>query len=354
MKVAVAMSGGVDSSVAALVLKEHGYEVIGLTMRLWPCDDAAEPDPRVCCGPAAVRDAQRVAEELGIRHYTVELSRSFEESVVRDFVSEYARGRTPNPCILCNQFVKFGLLLRKAQSLGASRFATGHHAIIERDPAGRYGLLRATDVSKDQSYFLYRMNQHQLERVLMPVGTMTKEEVRARASAAELHVAERPESQDVCFVPRGDVGAFLEARLPNAVRPGRIVDREGNVIGEHRGVARYTVGQRSGLGLCRPRPTYVLRIDAESNTLVVGDESDLYARKLSAADLHWISGAPPASEFRAQAKIRHAALAVWCRVRAGDRVASVTFEEPVRAVSPGQAVVFYDGPVVLGGGKILS
>jgi len=347
------MSGGVDSSVAAHVLRSRGHEVVGLTMKTWPCGSDDQVGARVCCGPAAVRDAERVARELGVRHYTIPTERRFEEAVIEPFVSEYASGRTPNPCARCNRLVKFDVLLKKAVSLGARYLATGHHAIVrEGAPSGARTLARGADRGKDQTYFLYSMTQWQLARVLMPVGGLTKEGVREIAKRAGLHVADRPESQDACFVPRGDIEAFLRERCPDAVRPGPIVDLEGTVLGRHRGIALYTVGQRSGLGLSRPAATYVVRIAAHENTIVVGGERDLYGRELRARDLNWIAGSPPGESFRATAKIRYAAEPASCTVLVVGSESVVSFDEPQRAIAPGQAVVFYEGDVVLGGGTI--
>jgi tRNA-specific 2-thiouridylase len=353
MRVAVAMSGGVDSSVAAYLLKARGHDVLGLTMKIRHPGDGDDVDPRVCSGPAALRDAERVARDLGIPHYAVELADTFERVVVDHFASEYARGRTPNPCARCNRLVKFDALLTKAVALGASRLATGHHAVVREDPAsGLFSLHRGVDRDKDQSYFLYALGQSQLSRVVTPVGELTKREVRSIARESALHVADRPESQDVCFVPGGGVEPFLRARRPEALVPGPIVDADGAVVGEHRGVGLYTVGQRSGLGLSRSRPTYVLRILAEENTIVVGDEQDLYARHLTARGLSWIAGRTPVGTFRAEAKIRYASQPAGCTVRLEGDEAAVTFDEPERAVAPGQAVVFYEGDAVLGGGTI--
>jgi tRNA-specific 2-thiouridylase len=353
MKVAVAMSGGVDSSVAAHILKEQGHEVIGLTMKIWPCGTDAGSGGRTCCDPDSIRDAERVAGELGIRHYELGMRGAFEKAVVREFLTEYASGRTPNPCVTCNRLIKFGPFLEKAAALGATRLATGHHAVVTRDEStGAYLLRKGRDRSKDQSYFLYVLTQKQLSHVLMPIGAMTKTEVRDAARAAGLSIAERPESQDVCFVPDGDVAAFFRLMMPEAMRPGPIEDLEGNVLGEHGGIALYTVGQRSGLGLSRPRPTYVLRIDAARNAVVVGDDEELYSSELTASDLNWIAGAPPDTEFRADAKIRYAASPCPCTaVLEGERL-RLRFEEPKRAIAPGQSVVLYDGDVVLGGGVI--
>ncbi len=346
------MSGGVDSSVAAYMLKRQGHEVLGLTMKIWTCDEDAPVDPRVCCGPAAISDARRVAEEIGIRHYVVGMRGVFEELVIDHFVAEYARGRTPNPCVRCNRYVKFEPLLAKADALGATHLATGHHAIVESGPDGRFALRRAKDARKDQTYFLYSMTPDQLARVLMPIGRLTKDEVRALAREAGLPVADRPESQDVCFVPGGDIGELIAERLPSALEPGPIEDLDGRVLGEHRGIARYTIGQRSGLGLARPRPAYVVRIDRPRNVVVVSDDEDLFADSLTADELSWIAGEPPAAEFRTSAKVRYAARPAPAAVEVVGDEARVSFDEPERALAPGQAVVFYDGDRVLGGGTI--
>lgn len=347
------MSGGVDSSVAAHVLKERGHEVVGLTMRIWPCGADVEGDGRTCCDPGAIRDAARVAEELEIPHYELGMRGEFERAVVSHFAREYARGRTPNPCVRCNRLIKFGPFLRKAAAVGATHLATGHHATVRfNETTGKYVLLRGRDAAKDQSYFLHMLPQEQLSRTIMPIGKMTKSEVRAKARAAGLHVSERTESQDVCFVPDGDIASFFRRVAPEAVTPGPIEDASGTVLGEHRGLALYTVGQRSGLGLSLPRPAYVLRIDAARNVIVVGDESELYSSRLKASDACWVAGEPPAESFRSAAKIRYAGEPAPCLVEiAGDGLA-VTFDEPQRAVAPGQSVVFYDGDRVLGGAEI--
>ncbi len=353
MKIAVAMSGGVDSSVAALMLKNAGHEVFGLTMRIWSCGDDEPVDPRVCCGPAAIEDAARVAGEIGIHHYVLGMQSVFEEKVIEHFISEYAAGRTPNPCVRCNRLVKFEPLLDKAVALGASRLATGHHAIVGRANGG-FALRRARDSSKDQTYFLYGMTQAQLARVLMPVGELTKDEVRELARRDGLSVAERPESQDLCFVPGGDIAAFMARRLPAATEAGPIEDLSGRVLGEHRGIALYTIGQRSGLGLSLPRPAYVVRLDPDRNAVVVGDETDLLSTCLTSADVHWIAGEAPARKFRAEAKIRYAAPPAAATITLSGNHAHVTFDQPQRAVAPGQSVVFYEGDTVLGGGTIAA
>jgi len=345
------MSGGVDSSVAAHILKEQGHEVVGLTMKIWPCGTDVGAGGRTCCDPDSIASAERVAEELGIRHYKLGMRGAFERSVVREFLVEYASGRTPNPCVTCNRLIKFDPFLEKAAATGATHLATGHHAVIERSGDGSL-LRRGKDPSKDQSYFLYVLTQRQLDRVLMPVGAMTKDEVREVARSAGLSVAERAESQDVCFVRDGDVAAFFRLMMPEAMRPGPIEDVDGNVIGEHAGIAMYTVGQRSGLGLSRPRPTYVVRKDAARNAIVVGDDDKLFSSELTASGLNWISGSPPAPSFRTTAKVRYAAEPEPCEVDVSGDSLRLVFDEPQRAIAPGQSVVLYDRDVVQGGGVI--
>ena len=353
MRIAVALSGGVDSSVAALVLREQGHDVLGVTMDAWSDSDVdgrgSVPGLSGC--RAAVSDARRVAEALGIPHRVLPVRQAFERDVVGHFAFEYASGRTPNPCIRCNTLIKFGELLAAARALGVDRLATGHHALVRETPGGRV-LARAVDKAKDQTYFLFRLTRSELENVEMPVGNLPKARVREMARGAGLDTAERPESQDVCFIAGGGVERFLRERAPAAVEAGPIVDARGRTVGGHRGVGLYTVGQRSGLGLSRPRPTYVVRIDAEANAIVVGDEEDLYAKALTARDLSWVAGDAPGDVFRAQGKIRYAAPAAPCTVHLSGAEARVDFDEPQRAVAPGQAVVLYDGDVVLGGGTI--
>lgn len=344
MKIAVAMSGGVDSSVAALLLVRAGHDLVGLTMLLV---DARGPSQD------AARRAGLVAGALGIPHRTVDARAAFEEAVVGDFVSEYARGRTPNPCVLCNRFVKFGLLLDQARALGAQMLATGHYAAVRPGVhGGPHRLASGRDPVKDQSYFLYSLAQPQLGSALFPLEGMTKDDVRGVAAAEGLDAGRERESADTCFVPRGDLAAFLAARAPHAVVPGPIVDTSGTVVGTHRGLAVYTVGQRSGLGVSAPSAMYVVRIVPDENTIVVGEDRELHKRSLKAFSPSWIAGAPPSARFRALAKVRYGAPKAACAVEVqGDEVA-VQFDAPQRAIAAGQAVVLYDGDEVLGGGVI--
>lgn len=354
MRVVVAMSGGVDSSVAAALLKQAGYQVIGVTMEIWPRDLGGEA-VRGCCGLAAVESARKVAHKLGIPHYVVNLREVFARYVIADFCEEYARGRTPNPCVRCNRYVKFDALLARARALEAGYLATGHYARIARDEgSGRWLLKRGVDGRKDQSYFLYTLTQEQLQHILFPLGKLTKERVREIARELELPVADRAESQEVCFVPDNDYHRFLRSYMPGGLREGPIVDQEGRVLGTHRGIAFYTVGQRRGLGVAAGKPLYVLAIDERRNAVVVGPESALYRPALVAGDLNWIAVETLDGPRRVQARIRyrHREAPATVTPYPGDRVL-VRFATPQRAITPGQAVVFYDGEVVVGGGTIL-
>ncbi len=361
MRIVVTMSGGVDSSVAALILLREGHDVVGLTMTLGDLvggsdgfapgagpDGDAEPD-RPADGWAD--SAARTAEFLGVEHHVVDLSSAFEESVLSYLLTEYASGRTPNPCVVCNRLIKFGHLLDEARKLGAEFLATGHHArIIRDDGGGAPRLAMGRDPSKDQSYFLHRLTGEQLGATLMPVGEFMKDDVRAIARDAGLPAAAR-ESADICFLSGRPLSEFLLKHAPGGVRAGPIEDAEGRVLGEHRGIASYTVGQRGGLGISRPRPTYVIEIVPERNAIIVGDDEDLYCDTLEASELNWPSGAPPA-RFRARAKIRYASQPVACDVALDGDMMTVRFDEPERAITPGQFIVLYDEDIVLGGGVI--
>jgi tRNA-specific 2-thiouridylase len=349
-RVIVGMSGGVDSSVAAALLVEQGYEVVGVTMRLWTAHDAeALPGKQSCCSVEDVDDAVAVAQSLGIRHYVLNFEREFREGVVDYFVAEYARGRTPNPCLACNEHVKYKALLERALALDADFLATGHYARVRRSGDG-HQLLRALDQGKDQSYVLYTLGQAELARLLLPIGRYQKAEVRRIAARFNLPVADKPDSNEICFVPNNDYRTFLAERLPAAA--GQLVEAaSGRVVGEHAGYTGYTVGQRKGLGAFGERQ-YVVGIRPETNVVLIGDLDLLYSTHVVAARLRWVGGAPPSPPARVQAKIRYKsdpAPATLCVD--GDR-AEVRFDEPQRAITPGQAVVFYDDAVVLGGGTI--
>ena len=349
------MSGGVDSSVAALLLKEQGYEVIGITMRLRDREShvhGGNRDARPCCTLEDVFDVGRVANKLGIPFHVVDYRKEFSSLVVDEFVDEYFLGRTPNPCIRCNQRMKFELLMDEACSLGADFLATGHYARLERDEDGIYKLLKGVDPRKDQSYFLCTLTPDQMSRVLFPLGNLSKQEARRLAAAHELPVAKKSESQDICFVPDDDYVSFLETERGADRLSGNIVDSSGNILGRHRGTYRYTVGQRKGLGIAWPHPLYVLGVDTGRREVIVGHRDELYSDGLMASEVNWMIPAPM-DPMEAFCKIRYRHNPVACRIRSlpGDR-AEVLFPVPERSVTPGQAVVFYDGDRVLGGGWI--
>jgi len=355
-RVVVGMSGGVDSSVAAALLVEQGCDVVGITMRVWPRPETEEPTQRFgsCCGTEAVEDARQVARALGIPHYLLSMDEEFNQKVIGEFVDSYASGRTPIPCVSCNSNLKFGSLLGRAYAWDAVAVATGHYARVERDRVtGRCLLLRPRDLRKDQTDFLWPLTQAQLGAARFPIGDLTKDEVRARARSLALVTADKPESQDICFIPDDDYRGFLRRRAPEVFRPGAVVDRLGNTLGEHGGIAGFTVGQKRGLGLATGRPLYVIDLDPERNTVSVGGAAELERDRLVATAVNFIACAPPASPLRVTAKIRHSHQPAPATVRALERdTAEVVFDRPQRAVSPGQSVVFYDGDVVVGGGVI--
>jgi tRNA-specific 2-thiouridylase len=358
MRVVVAMSGGVDSSVAASLLAQAGHEVIGLSMQLFDQRDQRDPQaPEAfgsCCSLDDLHDARRVAAALGIPHYIVNFEERFQASVVRNFVSEYAAGRTPIPCVHCNADLKFATLVERAASLDAAAVGTGHYArVVLDEPSGRYRLLRSVDREKDQTYFLFSLTQAQLARAMFPVGHLTKQEVRAHARARGLAVAAKPDSHEICFVPDGDTAAFVEHRAEGPLPEAELVDTAGRVLGTHRGVHGLTVGQRKGLGIAAGVPLYVLRIDAAESRVVVGPREELASRELTASDVNWIAGEAPREPRRATARIRHRHTDAPATVTAtGDGRAHVQFDDPQMAITPGQAVVLYDGEETLGGGWI--
>lgn len=343
-KVVVAMSGGVDSSVAAALLKKQGYAVIGITMQVWPSKKSFGG----CCSLETVNDAKKVADTLGIPHYVLNFRDVFKRDVIDNFVEEYKQGRTPNPCIRCNQYIKFDHLHRKALELGAEFVATGHYARIKNGK-----LLKGKDSKKDQAYVLYMMNQESLGRTLFPLGDLTKEEVRKMAKDFGLPVAEKEESQEICFIEDDDYGRFLKEVYPEAVRPGPILDRDGNIAGMHGGIAFYTLGQRRGIGAHRGLPKYVVQIDRERNAIVIGDREDTLGKELVADQVTYVSGVAPTSPLEIKAKIRYNSPEAEAVLKAQDQdKAQVIFKKPQRAITPGQSVVFYKGDEVIGGGII--
>lgn len=358
-RVLVAMSGGVDSSVAAALLKQQGYEVIGVTFRLWAGNEGKE-HAKACCGIDSIEDARRVANKLDIPHYVFNLTDFFTKTVVSNFVEEYARGRTPNPCVKCNEFVKFRLFLQRAEALDADFIATGHYARIVKDGESRYRLLKAVDRQKDQSYVLYMLTQQVMAKVLFPIGHFTKSQVREIARQLDLPVHSKPESQDICFVDGNDYREFLRKVRPELIKPGPIVTEHGEVIGTHIGVAFYTVGQRHGLGISNPKgePLYVIHIDAETNTLVVGPRKAVLTKEAIVSAVNWVKGEPPKESIRARVKHRYKSPEGLAWVEPlSEKEVRVIWDEPQWAVTPGQIAAFYDAgnaEEVLGGGTIVK
>ena len=356
MRIVVAMSGGVDSSVAAALLAEQGYDVIGVSMQLYDNSHVTESGQRAfgtCCTIDDLYDARRVAATIGIPHYIVNFESQFGEHVISNFVREYVTGRTPIPCSHCNSDLKFAELLDRARAYDAEQLATGHYARIAREDDGRYRLYRGADNSKDQTYFLFSLTQEQLARASFPVGHLDKDTVREHARRLNLHVTSKPDSQEICFVPDGDYAAFVERKAPEATQPGTIINAEGRVLGTHAGVHRFTIGQRKGLGLSATEPLYVLEIKPGSAQVVVGSRDSLGRTQLTASEVNWVSGQAPSDWRRVSAQIRHRHAAAPARVRRTDEGrAELEFDTPQTAITPGQAVVFYDGDEVLGGGWI--
>lgn len=350
-KVVVAMSGGVDSSAAAALLKEQGYDVVGMMLRLW--SEPGREDSNRCCTPDSMAQARRVAAILDIPFYVVDAKDVFRETVVEYFLAGYARGGTPNPCLVCNRQIRWTFLLDHALALGAEYMATGHYARVRKAEKGNIELLRAVDRGKDQSYVLHVLTQDKLQRALFPVGEYAKPEIRAIAEKHGLPTASRKDSQDLCFLAGDDYRNFIKRNAAEMLEPGAIVTRDGKVLGAHNGLANYTIGQRKRLGIASPVPLYVITKDATRNALIVGTQNELGAAELTARGVNWISGETPRDSFRAEVKIRYTAKEVpaWVRPMDGGQV-KVAFDAPVRDATKGQAAVFYEGEKMLGGGII--
>ncbi|MCI6675529.1 MAG: tRNA 2-thiouridine(34) synthase MnmA [Clostridiales bacterium] len=356
-KVVVGMSGGVDSSVAAWLLKEQGYDVIGVTMQIWqdenPIDAGQEGG---CCGLSAVDDARRVAASLGIPYYVMNFKKEFKRDVMDYFVDEYLQGRTPNPCIACNRYVKWEALLQRSLSIGADYIATGHYARVVKLPNGRYTIQKSATDEKDQTYALYNLTQEQLAHTLMPVGDYHKDEIRKIAQQIDLRVAAKRDSQEICFIPDKDYARFIQEEAKDAVPPpGNFVTKDGEILGRHRGITHYTVGQRKGLNLALGHPVFVTEIRPETNEVVIGENEDVFALGLVCRQINFMAIPDLQGQMRADAKIRYAHKGAPCMLkRTGEDEITVIFDEPQRAITPGQAVVFYDGPSIIGGGTITS
>lgn len=351
-KVVVGMSGGVDSSVAAFLLKREGYEVIGVTMRTWEngCGKTIDGED----GNSAIEDAKRVAAKLDIPHYVLDFRGEFENNVIKYFVNEYKEGRTPNPCIVCNRYVKWEALLKRSKELGADYIATGHYAVIKQYPkTGRYSVCNAVSDAKDQTYALYNLTQEQLESTIMPIGNYTKDQVREFAKNIDLEISSKPDSQDICFIPDGDYASFIKEYDGTEFKSGDFVDMEGNFMGKHKGIIHYTVGQRKGLGISAGKHVYVHHIDKKNNRVVLCDNEELFTREVCADNVNFMAIDKIDGEIRAEAKIRYSHKKSPCTVTMKDGLLKCVFDEPQRAATPGQSLVVYDGEYVLCGGTIV-
>ncbi len=353
MKALIAMSGGVDSSVAALLMKDKGYDCVGCTMKLYGNEDIDLSDTSTCCSLDDVLDAKEVARKLGMQHYTFNFKDKFREKVIDDFICCYENAMTPNPCIQCNKHLKFYELYRRAKELGCDKVVTGHYARIRKTDNG-YQLLKGKDITKDQSYVLYSMTQKELEHTDFPLGEYSKDEIRKIAENHEFVNANKPDSQDICFVPDGDYVSALKRFTGKEYEPGDFVDQDGNVLGRHKGIVCYTIGQRKGLGISAAYPLYVIRLDIEKNQVVLGKNEDLFTKDVYVENINWINPEATEATFRCKAKVRYRMTEQPCQVqRIGATAAKIVFDEPQRAITPGQSAVFYDDEIVLGGGIII-
>ncbi len=350
------MSGGVDSSVAAYLLKEQGYDVIGVTMQIWQDEEeAVQEENGGCCGLSAVDDARRVAASLDIPYYVMNFKAEFKKNVMDYFVAEYLKGRTPNPCIACNRYVKWESLLKRSMEIGADYIATGHYAKITELSNGRFALQKSVTAAKDQTYALYNLTQYQLSHTLMPVGDYSKEEIRGIAEKIGLRTANKPDSQEICFIPDNDYAGFIDREAAGKVPPpGNFVLTDGTVIGQHKGITHYTVGQRKGLGIAMGRPVFVTEIRPDTNEVVIGSNEDVFGTTVYAKNLNFMSIPDLEGDLEVIGKIRYSHKGAPCTIRKveADKIVC-QFHEPVRAITPGQAVVFYDGDIVVGGGTII-
>ena len=352
-KVVVGMSGGVDSSVAAWLLKEQGYDVIGVTMQIWQDEDnVVQEENGGCCGLSAVDDARRVAASIGIPYYVMNFKQEFQKNVIDYFTEEYLNGRTPNPCIACNRYVKWEALLQRSLSIGADYIATGHYARIDKLPNGRHAIRRSATLAKDQTYALYNLTQEQLEHTLMPVGNYSKDQIREMAEKIGLQVANKPDSQDICFVPDGDYASFIEENADAPIRQGNFVTPDGKILGKHKGIIHYTVGQRKGLGIALGQPMFVIAIHPEDNTVVLGTKEELQGKSFFAKEINLMKYAKIPDGLEVTAKIRYRNEGKKASLYPEDNRLRVVFHETMDSITPGQSAVFYEGEDVVGGGVI--